>query len=208
MTDAYLVSLGKRINAALDRVDDERGGVNDLYAEAKSKGYIPKMLRKAITRMRMDASKRQEEDSILDLYDHALGNVGEALEEISKGATWEEAGKKHNVPRATLARAAAVSKRREMIPPPRAAAQLSVTIEKGVPIPPSIKHGRATGAAGRALRAMEVGESFVWPRKNGESTHRQQKRAASLVRSLRPKNFKTRTVMENDVTVIRVWRVG
>ncbi len=116
MTDARLLSLSKRINAALDRVDEERAHVADIYAEAKSAGYIPKILRKAITRQRMDASKRQEEDSILDLYDHALGNVGRALEAISKGATWEEAGKAHGVPRASLARAAAVSKRREMIP--------------------------------------------------------------------------------------------
>lgn len=115
MSDAKLVALGKRINAALDRVDEEREAVKDLYAEAKSAGNIPKMLRKAITRMRMDASKREEEDSILDLYDHALGNVGAALDAIEGGATWEEAGKAHGVPRATLARAAAVSKRREMI---------------------------------------------------------------------------------------------
>src|SRR6185312_6090391 len=110
MADAKLVSLGKRINAALDRVEEERESVKEIYAEAKSHGYIPKMLRKAITRMRMDAGKRQEEDSILDLYDHALGNVGAALDAIDDGATWEEAGKAHGVPRATLARAAAVSK--------------------------------------------------------------------------------------------------
>ena len=114
--DARLVSLSKRINAGLDRIDEERKSVADIYQEAKSAGYIPKILRKAITRQRMNAAKRQEEDSILELYDHALGNLGAALRAISEGATWEEAGAANGVPRATLARAAAVSKRREMIP--------------------------------------------------------------------------------------------
>lgn len=116
MSDSRLVSLAKRINAGMDRIEEERAHVRDIYVEAKSAGYIPKMLRKAIARQRMDASKREEEDSILDLYDHALGNLGKALEAISEGATWEEAGKANGVPRATLARAAAVSKRREVIP--------------------------------------------------------------------------------------------
>jgi uncharacterized protein (UPF0335 family) len=114
--DAKLVAISKRINAALDRVDEERAHIADIYAEAKSVGYIPKILRKAITRQRMDAAKRTEEDSILELYDHALGNLGAALQAISEGATWEQAGAANGVPRATLARAAAVSKRREVIP--------------------------------------------------------------------------------------------
>lgn len=116
MTDAKLIALGKRINAAMDRVDEERAHVTDLYAEAKGQGYIPKMLRKAIARQRMDSSKRQEEDSILDLYDHALGNVGKALEAISKGATWDEASATHGVNRRTLARAASVTKQSELSP--------------------------------------------------------------------------------------------
>lgn len=116
MTDAKLIALSKRINAAMDRIDEERDSLRDIYVEAKGQGYIPKMLRKAIARQRMDASKRAEEDSILDLYDHALGNLGAALQSIREGATWEEAAEKHGVKRATLARGAAVSKRREVIP--------------------------------------------------------------------------------------------
>lgn len=116
MTDARLKSLAERINKAMDDRDERAAFIRDLYAEAKGVGYIPKVLRKAIARQRMDASTRAEEDSILDLYDHALGNLGAALGAISKGATWDEAGKIHGVRRATLARAAAVSKHREMIP--------------------------------------------------------------------------------------------
>lgn len=116
MSDAKLKSYAARINAVMDEIKEKREFLQDLYVEAKGHGYIPKVLRKAITRQRMDASKRAEEDSILELYDHALGNIGEALEAISKGATWEDAGKAHGVKRATLARSAAVSKRREVIP--------------------------------------------------------------------------------------------
>lgn len=133
VTDKRLKSLADRINRLMDERDGLGSDIRDVFAEAKSAGYIPKVLRKAITRQRMDANTRSEEDSILALYDEALGNVGAALEAISNGATWEEAGKDHGVKRATLARAAAVSKRREMIPD---------TLEAGAPNP--VRDGEAS----------------------------------------------------------------
>lgn len=170
MGDAKLVALGKRINAAMDRVEEERAHVKDLFSEAKSAGYIPKMLRKAIARQRMDASKRAEEDSILDLYDHALGNVGRALEAISNGATWDEASKAHGVKRATMARAAAVSKRREVIPTTEAASpgddaghrsEPSAPADMGIPM--SVNPVPSSGPVGAAMRSGEGEQSGTIP---------------------------------------------
>lgn len=141
MSDARLKSLAERINKAMDERDERAAFIRDLYSEAKGGGYIPKVLRKAITRQRMDASARAEEDSILELYDHGLGNLGAALEAISKGATWEEAGEAHGVKRATLARSAAVSKRREVIPHDPATGEV---IEKRAAEPTVARDGEAS----------------------------------------------------------------
>ena len=72
MSADKLKSLSERINRLLDERDGINGDISDLYQEAKSAGYIAKVLRKAIGRQRMDAGKRAEEDSILELYEAAL----------------------------------------------------------------------------------------------------------------------------------------
>lgn len=113
MTDAKLKSLAERIERLMDERDGIGADIRDIFTEAKSAGYVPKVLRKAITRKRMDPSKRDEEDTILELYEGALGAVGKAVAAVRAGSTWNDAAKEHNVPRATLARAVAVSKRRE-----------------------------------------------------------------------------------------------
>lgn len=102
---AQLKSLAERIERLMDERDGIQSDIRDIYTEAKSHGYVPKVLRKAITRKRMDAGKRDEEDSILELYEGALGPVGKAVAAVRAGSTWKDAAADHNVPRATLARA-------------------------------------------------------------------------------------------------------
>ena len=111
MSDQRLKSIADRIERLMDERDGLASDIRDLFAEAKGVGYVPKVLRKAITRKRMDASKRDEEDAILELYEDALGSVGKAVAAVRAGSTWKEAAEEHGVPRATLARAVAVSKR-------------------------------------------------------------------------------------------------
>lgn len=113
MTDARLKSIADRINRLMDERDGIASDIRDLYAEAKSDGYIPKALRKAIARMRMDADKLAEEDDLLELYEAALGRVGKAMAAVRAGATLDEAAKANGIDRATLARARAVAKQRE-----------------------------------------------------------------------------------------------
>jgi uncharacterized protein (UPF0335 family) len=120
MTDSRLKSYVERIDRLMTVADDARKDIGEIVKEAKGDGYIPKTLRKVATRFHADPNKIATEDALLETYEAALGRVGKALKAIAGGATWEEARKAHDVPRATLARAAAVSKHREMIPNPDA----------------------------------------------------------------------------------------
>ena len=167
MSDARLKSLADRINRLMDERDGIASDIRDLYAEAKSVGYIPKALRKAIARMRMDPDKLAEDDSLLDLYEAALGRVGTAMQAVRAGATVEAAAKANGIDRATLARARAVAKQREnatvanhdeIATPPHDAETGELVDDGGEPetgIPVSADVPRETepeSAASRALR--------------------------------------------------------
>lgn len=110
------------------RLHEERKAITadiaDVVSQAKGAGYIPKTLRKVVARYLADPAKLAEDDALLETYEAALGRVGRALQAVRDGATWDEASKAEDVPRATLARAAAVSKQREMIPEENAAGQI------------------------------------------------------------------------------------
>lgn len=107
MTADKLKPLAERINRLLDERDGINGDISDLYQEAKSAGYIPKVLRKAIARQRMDQDKRAEEDSILELYEGALdGKTRAVIAEIKAGATLDATSEKTGTPRRTVARIA------------------------------------------------------------------------------------------------------
>ena len=47
----------------------------EVYAEAKGNGFDVKILKKVIRIRKQDRAKRQEEDSILDLYLSAIGEI-------------------------------------------------------------------------------------------------------------------------------------
>lgn len=105
MTDNKLKSLSDRINRLLDERDGINGDIADIYQEAKSDGYIPKVLRKAISRMRMDPNKRAEEDSILELYEGALdGKTRAVIDSLKTGLTLDEASEQTGASRRTVAR--------------------------------------------------------------------------------------------------------
>ena len=84
MTDDKLRSIVDRI----DRLDEERAAlasdIRDIYAEAKSAGYVPKVLRKVIARRRMDPDKRAEEDNLHELYEAALDAPTQRVVELAK----------------------------------------------------------------------------------------------------------------------------
>lgn len=118
MTDGRLKSYVERIAKLAEERKAIGGDIADILQEAKSNGYIPKTLRKVVARYMADPAKLAEDDALLETYEAALGRVSKALEAIRAGATVDGAAKATGIPRATVARAAAVSNRRELITPP------------------------------------------------------------------------------------------
>ncbi|SFO06608.1 Uncharacterized conserved protein, UPF0335 family [Cohaesibacter marisflavi] len=61
----------------IERLEEEKKALNDdikdVYAEAKGNGYDVKVLRQVIRLRKQDSNERQEMESLLDLYLHALG---------------------------------------------------------------------------------------------------------------------------------------
>lgn len=49
--------------------------IKEVYAEAKAIGYDTKIMRQCIRLRKMDANDRAEQESVLDLYLHALGDA-------------------------------------------------------------------------------------------------------------------------------------
>ncbi|MFN3473109.1 MAG: DUF2312 domain-containing protein [Blastomonas sp.] len=61
----------------IERLEEEKKGVaddiRDTYAEAKSQGYDPKIMRQVVRLRKMEAHDRQEMELILETYKAALG---------------------------------------------------------------------------------------------------------------------------------------
>ena len=111
MTDNRLKSLAERIERLMDERDGIQSDIREIYVEAKSAGYVPKVLRKAITRKRMDPDKRSEEDTILDLYEDALSPTMRKVVAMAKaGANSRDIEAATGVDHATVARSVALKK--------------------------------------------------------------------------------------------------
>ena len=61
----------------IEKLEEERqalgGDLRDVYSEAKGVGYDVKTMRKIVSLRRVDAAQREEEETLLDTYKHALG---------------------------------------------------------------------------------------------------------------------------------------
>ncbi|MBV8131696.1 MAG: DUF2312 domain-containing protein [Alphaproteobacteria bacterium] len=66
----------------IERFEEEKrglsGDIKEVYAEARSSGFEPKIMRQVIKLRRMDKQDADEEESLLDLYKRALGMIPEA----------------------------------------------------------------------------------------------------------------------------------
>ena len=60
----------------IERLEEEKKGIaddiKDVYAEAKSAGFEPKIMRQVVKVRKMDRAERQEQEALLDVYLHAL----------------------------------------------------------------------------------------------------------------------------------------
>jgi uncharacterized protein (UPF0335 family) len=75
----------KSIVERIERLEEEKktiaADIKEVYAEAKANGFDTKILRKVISLRKKEASEREEEQSMLDVYMAALGMIpGEAEE--------------------------------------------------------------------------------------------------------------------------------
>jgi uncharacterized protein (UPF0335 family) len=68
-----LLSIIQRI----EHLEDDIGGIQDdrkaVYAESKSRGFEPKIIRKIVQMRRRSKDELEEEESLLDIYKLALG---------------------------------------------------------------------------------------------------------------------------------------
>ncbi len=69
----------KSIVERIERLEEEKAAIaadiRDIYAEAKANGFDTKVLRQVMKIRKMDQNERQEQESLLDVYLHALGMV-------------------------------------------------------------------------------------------------------------------------------------
>ena len=71
---------GERLKSFIERVERLEAekkviaeDIKEVYAEAKTAGFEPKIMRKVISFRKMELEKRREENELLDLYMSAIG---------------------------------------------------------------------------------------------------------------------------------------
>ena len=61
----------------IERLEEEKQGlaadVREIYAEAKSLGFDPKVMRQVVKLRKMDRADLEEQEALLETYKHALG---------------------------------------------------------------------------------------------------------------------------------------
>ncbi|MDZ4761267.1 MAG: DUF2312 domain-containing protein [Alphaproteobacteria bacterium] len=69
----------RQVVAKIERLEEEKkevaGQIKDVYAESKSMGYDTRALRAVIRLRKQDRQEREEQQSILDVYLLALGEI-------------------------------------------------------------------------------------------------------------------------------------
>ncbi len=69
----------KQMLARIEKLEEEKASVasdiKDCYGEAKALGYDTKALRKVVSLRKMDRKDRAEQEAMIDLYLHALGEI-------------------------------------------------------------------------------------------------------------------------------------
>jgi len=69
----------KSVIERVERLEEEKktisDDIRDVYAEAKGNGFDVKALRTIVRMRKQDANERQEQETILETYMHALGMI-------------------------------------------------------------------------------------------------------------------------------------
>jgi uncharacterized protein (UPF0335 family) len=71
----------KALVERVERLEEEKaalnGDIKEIYAEAKGNGFDTKIMRTVVRLRKLDATEREEQSAILDLYMSALGMTTE-----------------------------------------------------------------------------------------------------------------------------------
>ena len=76
MTDRVAAAELRQFVEQIERLDAERKDIaetqKEVYAEAKGRGYDAAVLRKVVSRRKMERDALAEEDAVLEMYESAL----------------------------------------------------------------------------------------------------------------------------------------
>ncbi|MFW0776847.1 MAG: DUF2312 domain-containing protein [Rickettsiales bacterium] len=77
----------KSIIGRVEKLEEEKAGIaadiREVFAEAKGNGFDVKAIRSIIKLRKMDAQEREEQETVLDTYLHALGMLPDFEEEAA-----------------------------------------------------------------------------------------------------------------------------
>lgn len=73
---AQLRQLVEKIERVEEEIAEKKIDHKEIYAEAKGQGFYVKIIRKIIARRKRSKNEIDEEDSLLAVYQHALGMSG------------------------------------------------------------------------------------------------------------------------------------
>ena len=71
--DNQLKSFIERIERLEEEKNNILADIKEVYSEAKSSGYEPKIMRKVLIIRKMDVEERLEQEALLDTYRNVLG---------------------------------------------------------------------------------------------------------------------------------------
>ena len=71
--DMRLKSFIERIERLEEEKNNILADIKEVYSEAKSSGYEPKIMRKVLIIRKMDVDERLEQEALLDTYRNVLG---------------------------------------------------------------------------------------------------------------------------------------
>ena len=71
--DERLKSFIERIERLEEEKNNITSDIKEVFSEAKSMGYDPKIMRKILVLRKMDIDERHEQEALLDTYRSALG---------------------------------------------------------------------------------------------------------------------------------------
>lgn len=72
----------RSIISRVEKLEEDKVGIStdikDVYSEAKGNGFDTKAIKQVVKLRKLDAAEREEMETIIDVYLHALGMVVEA----------------------------------------------------------------------------------------------------------------------------------